>query len=44
MAIFTGYADGGLNDRDKQISRGVSEDAPLFICEYYRLNPPFGKL
>lgn len=31
MAIFTGYADGGLNDSDKQISRGVSEDAPLSI-------------
>ena len=31
MAIFESFADGGLNDSEKIILRGVSEDAPLFM-------------
>ena len=31
LAIFAGYADGGLNDSENINLRGVSEDAPLFV-------------
>lgn len=31
MAIFAGYADGGLNDSENINLRGVSKGTPLFM-------------
>lgn len=34
MAIFVGYADGGLNDSENINLRGVSEGTPLSISVF----------
>lgn len=38
MAIFVGYADGGLNDSENNIKRSIGRYSSFYI-KYYRLNP-----